>query len=122
MRLAGCLLCTDVAARGLDIPGVSWIVQYDPPQDPSTFVHRVGRTARMGRSGNALVMLLRHEEPYVDFLRLRKVISVSRLLSSSLHCCFSSSSPPCCSCSSYVAAAAMSFLPSGLLNVSARSS
>ncbi|DBA74767.1 TPA: hypothetical protein ACH3X2_009290 [Trebouxia sp. C0005] len=70
---AGCLLCTDVAARGLDIPGVSWIVQYDPPQDPSTFVHRVGRTARMGRSGNALVMLLPHEEPYVDFLRLRKV-------------------------------------------------
>ena len=74
---AGCLLCTDVAARGLDIPGVSWIVQYDPPQDPSTFVHRVGRTARMGRSGNALVMLLPHEEPYVDFLRLRKVISLS---------------------------------------------
>ena len=71
---AGCLLCTDVAARGLDIPGVSWILQYDPPQDPSTFVHRVGRTARMGRSGNALVMLLPHEEPYVDFLKLRKVL------------------------------------------------
>lgn len=70
---AGCLLCTDVAARGLDIPGVSWILQYDPPQDPSTFVHRVGRTARMGRSGNALVMLLPHEEPYVDFLKMRKV-------------------------------------------------
>lgn len=72
MFIAGCLLCTDVAARGLDIPDVQYIVQYDPPQDPSTFVHRVGRTARMGRTGKALVMLLPHETPYVDFLRLRK--------------------------------------------------
>ena len=65
-------MCTDVAARGLDIPDVQYIIQYDPPQDPSTFVHRVGRTARMGRAGRALVMLLPHETPYVDFLRLRK--------------------------------------------------
>ena len=70
---AGCLLCTDVAARGLDIPDVHWIVQYDPPQDPSTFVHRVGRTARMGRSGKALVLLMPHEVTYVQFLLLRQV-------------------------------------------------
>ena len=121
MHCAGCLLCTDVAARGLDIPGVSWIVQYDPPQDPSTFVHRVGRTARMGRSGNALVMLLPHEEPYVDFLRLRKVVSVSRFLFSSLFCCSSTSSfspPLSCSCTFCVGAAATSFLPLGVPNVS----
>ena len=70
---AGCLLCTDVAARGLDIPDVHWVVQYDPPQDPSVFVHRVGRTARMGRTGHALVLLLPHELAYVEFLRRRKV-------------------------------------------------
>ncbi|PSC74559.1 DEAD-box ATP-dependent RNA helicase 18 isoform A [Micractinium conductrix] len=70
---AGVLLCTDVAARGLDIPDVQWIVQFDPPQDPSAFVHRVGRTARMGRSGNAVVYLLPHEASYVDFLRVRKI-------------------------------------------------
>ncbi|KAJ7526177.1 hypothetical protein O6H91_17G085700 [Diphasiastrum complanatum] len=69
----GVMFCTDVAARGLDIPGVDWIVQYDPPQDPNVFVHRVGRTARMGRSGNALVFLLPKEDVYVEFLQIRRV-------------------------------------------------
>eukprot|EP01025_Chloroclados_australasicus_P069571 TRINITY_DN9839_c0_g1_i11.p1 TRINITY_DN9839_c0_g1~~TRINITY_DN9839_c0_g1_i11.p1 ORF type:complete len:497 (+),score=66.54 TRINITY_DN9839_c0_g1_i11:103-1491(+) len=67
------LFCTDVAARGLDIPDVHWIVQFDPPQDPSAFVHRAGRTARMGRSGDALVYLLPSELDYVEFLSVRKV-------------------------------------------------
>ena len=40
-REAGVLLCTDVAARGLDIPDVDWILQYDAPQDPSFFIHRM---------------------------------------------------------------------------------
>ena len=79
MNDAGCLLCTDVAARGLDIPDVDWILQLDPPQNPDAFVHRVGRTARMGRSGQALVLLLPHEASYVEFLRLRKVDSERRI-------------------------------------------
>ena len=74
---AGCLLCTDVAARGLDIPDVEWILQMDPPQDPDSVVHRVGRTARMGRTGNALIFLLPHETAFVDFLRVRKVHPLS---------------------------------------------
>lgn len=48
-------------------------LQYDPPQDPDAFVHRVGRTARMGRSGNALALLAPHEVQYVEFLKRRKV-------------------------------------------------
>ena len=39
-QLLGILFCTDVAARGLDIPEVDWIVQYDPPDDPKEYIHR----------------------------------------------------------------------------------
>jgi ATP-dependent RNA helicase DDX55/SPB4 len=46
---SGVLLATDVAARGIDVPDVHWIVQFDAPLDPSFFVHRIGRTARMGK-------------------------------------------------------------------------
>lgn len=45
----GVLFCTDVAARGLDIKGVDWIVQYDPPNEPADYIHRIGRTARVNQ-------------------------------------------------------------------------
>jgi len=71
---SGTLLCTDVAARGLDIPDVDWIVQFDPPDDPKEYIHRVGRTARgEGGKGHAL-MILRPEE--IGFLRYLKQANV----------------------------------------------
>ncbi|XP_006645526.2 DEAD-box ATP-dependent RNA helicase 18 [Oryza brachyantha] len=70
---SGILVCTDVAARGLDIPHVDLIVQYDPPQDPNVFIHRAGRTARYDQEGDAIVFLLPKEDTYVEFLKRRGV-------------------------------------------------
>ena len=61
----GVLLCSDVAARGLDIPDVDWVIQFDPPQDASSFIHRCGRTARIGKMGKALAFLQESEDTYV---------------------------------------------------------
>jgi hypothetical protein len=63
----GVLLCTDVAARGLDMPNVDWIIQYDPPTETTEYVHRIGRTARRGRAGSAILMLRPCEAGYVVF-------------------------------------------------------
>jgi ATP-dependent RNA helicase DDX18/HAS1 len=68
------LLCTDVAARGLDIPSVDWIIQYDPPDDPKEYIHRVGRTARgEGAKGKALLFLLPSEIGFLKYLKQSKV-------------------------------------------------
>ncbi|NWW87724.1 DDX55 helicase, partial [Rhynochetos jubatus] len=68
----GILACTDVMARGIDIPEVHWVLQYDPPSSASAFVHRCGRTARIGNVGSALVFLLPMEESYVNFLAINQ--------------------------------------------------
>uniref|UniRef100_G1NV78 ATP-dependent RNA helicase n=1 Tax=Myotis lucifugus TaxID=59463 RepID=G1NV78_MYOLU len=69
---SGVLVCTDVMARGIDIPEVNWVLQYDPPSSASAFVHRCGRTARIGHGGSALVFLLPMEESYVNFLAINQ--------------------------------------------------
>lgn len=69
----GVLIATDVIARGIDLPDVNWILQFDPPQDPNFYIHRVGRTARAGREGNALLMLLDHEDTYIRYLELKNI-------------------------------------------------
>ncbi|KAI8343497.1 P-loop containing nucleoside triphosphate hydrolase protein [Chlamydoabsidia padenii] len=66
---SGVLLCTDVAARGLDLPNVDCIIQYDPPTDMKDYVHRVGRTARLGKAGEARLFLLPSEMDYLPILK-----------------------------------------------------
>ncbi|KAL9686810.1 hypothetical protein QQ045_031203 [Rhodiola kirilowii] len=67
------LLSTDVSARGLDFPKVRYIIQYDSPGEPTEYVHRVGRTARMGERGDSLLFLQPSEMDYLKDLEKHSV-------------------------------------------------
>ncbi len=60
------LIASDVAARGLDIPNVSHVFNFDVPIHSEDYVHRIGRTGRAGRSGKSITLCLPHEEKYLD--------------------------------------------------------
>ena len=59
------MICSDVAARGLDIPAVSHVFNFDVPSNPEDYVHRIGRTGRAGRSGKAFTLALPEEGKYL---------------------------------------------------------
>ncbi|XP_014780846.1 probable ATP-dependent RNA helicase DDX31 [Octopus bimaculoides] len=69
----GVLLCTDVAARGLDLAHVRWIVQYTSPGETREYIHRIGRTARAGAQGNSLLFLMPSETAYIKALNAMKI-------------------------------------------------
>lgn len=72
------LLCTDVAARGLDIPAVDWIIQFDPPDDPREYIHRVGRTARGATgAGRALMFLTPEETGFLRYLQSKAKVTLN---------------------------------------------
>lgn len=55
------VVATDVAARGLDVPGINWVINYDVARDVDAHVHRVGRTGRAGRRGQAVTFLAKND-------------------------------------------------------------
>ncbi|XP_050728158.1 probable ATP-dependent RNA helicase DDX31 isoform X2 [Eriocheir sinensis] len=70
---AGVLMCTDVASRGLDMPKVRWIVQFNAACTAADYVHRVGRTARVNAPGSALAFLAPGEASYITMLERHKI-------------------------------------------------
>ncbi|TNJ28101.1 putative ATP-dependent RNA helicase HAS1 [Giardia muris] len=67
----GVLFATNVAARGLDLPDIDFVIQYDPPESVESYVHRVGRACRgaNGRKGMGILFLLENEGRFINFLR-----------------------------------------------------
>eukprot|EP01060_Flectonema_neradi_P040692 TRINITY_DN9381_c0_g1_i1.p1 TRINITY_DN9381_c0_g1~~TRINITY_DN9381_c0_g1_i1.p1 ORF type:complete len:707 (+),score=152.60 TRINITY_DN9381_c0_g1_i1:68-2188(+) len=75
----GVLFATDVASRGLDMPGVRWIIQYDPAPDEKSYTHRIGRTARAGKPGDAVLFLQPHEQKYIGSLSGSSDMKINKL-------------------------------------------
>lgn len=74
-----CLFSTDVAARGLDFPSVDWVVQVDAPENPDTYIHRVGRTARFDRQGSSVLFLDPSEEDGMLASLASKKVTLERI-------------------------------------------
>ncbi len=63
------MVATDVAARGIDVRDLTHVINYDPPQDPDSYVHRIGRTGRAGRTGMAVTLVIPRERRALDLIR-----------------------------------------------------
>jgi superfamily II DNA/RNA helicase len=69
------IVATDVAARGLDVDDIEVVVHYDPPEDHKAYLHRSGRTARAGRAGLAVTLVLWNEQMAVEKMQKRLGLS-----------------------------------------------
>jgi len=74
-----CLVATDVASRGLDIPSVDLVIQSEPPKDIDSYIHRAGRTARAGRSGTCITLYTRYTECLLERIEQKAKIKIKRI-------------------------------------------
>ena len=72
------LIATDVAARGLDIDDITYVINYDMPEDVDTYVHRIGRTGRAGKEGTAVSFVTSEEQHLVKEFELRTDMQIEK--------------------------------------------
>lgn len=72
------LFSTDVLSRGIDVPDIDWVVQFDVPKQSSWFVHRSGRSARCGREGKSLLLITPEQEAYIQFLQKYEKVTLKK--------------------------------------------
>ncbi len=80
------LVATDIAARGIDIDDVSHVINYELPNEPETYVHRIGRTARAGSDGDAISFCCGHERDYLHAIEKLIKITIPTDLKHTFHC------------------------------------
>ena len=86
------MVATDVASRGLDIPMVQMVINYDVPKSPKDYVHRVGRTARAGKAGTSLTFVTQYDvkliqtcEEYINQKLTKTELPEKEVLSDIIH-------------------------------------
>ena len=77
-RKINILFATDIAARGLDIDDIDCVINYDLPRSPADYIHRIGRTARAGKSGTAISFISHEEEAHFKLIEKRSDIRLQR--------------------------------------------
>ncbi|MCF7848677.1 MAG: DEAD/DEAH box helicase [Kiritimatiellales bacterium] len=80
------LVATDIAARGIDVDGISHVINYDMPVEPETYVHRIGRTARAGAEGDAISLCSAPERDYLRAIEKLLRAAIPADLKHELHC------------------------------------
>ncbi|HEY9203689.1 MAG TPA: C-terminal helicase domain-containing protein, partial [Sulfurimonas sp.] len=71
------LFATDIAARGLDIENVSCVINFDLPRSPTDYIHRIGRTARAGRSGMAISFISHEDKAHFGIIQKRCKVNIA---------------------------------------------
>src|SRR5699024_653118 len=74
------LRATEVAARGLDISGITHVYNFDIPQDPESYVHRIGRTGRAGKTGEAVLFITPREMVHLQLIEKTTRSKIKRML------------------------------------------
>ncbi len=72
------LVATDIMARGIDVDNLTHIINYEPPGDPESYIHRIGRTARKGETGIAITLFTPHEQRALELLQRRVKMALEK--------------------------------------------